>query len=332
MTTRSTPIRTFLPANLEISSWEILETWLIDLQDRELNNLESLEKWLLDLSEMEAFIEEDAAWRYIRMTINTKDEKLTESYQWFVSEIQPKISPFSNAFNLKLAESPFAESLTGRAYQIYLRQIQKEIELFREENIVLQSEIAQFSQEYGARIGAMEVEMDGETMTMPKAASELQKTDRSRRQLVWEAIQSVRNEAIEELDELFTKLRDKRHQVATNSAFTNFRDYKFEEMGRFDYSKEDCFDFHDSIARQIKPIVTEFLNARCTDLGLDKLRPWDLAVDPKQNSPLKPFGTANELLEKSVAVFSKVDPYFGECLSTMNEMGYLDLASKEGKA
>ncbi len=332
MTIRSTPVRSFLPSDLEITSWEDLESWLINLQDRSITDLPSLEKWLLDLSEMEAFIEEDAAWRYIQMTINTKDEKLTESYQWFVSEIQPKISPFSNAFNVKLAGSPFAESLTGRAYEIYLRQIRKEIALFREVNIAIQSEISQLSQEYGARIGAMEVDMDGEKWTMPKAASELQKTDRAHREKVWRKIQSVRNEAIADLDKLFTSLRDKRHQVAQNSGFDNFRDYKFEAMGRFDYSKEDCFDFHASIAQEIKPIVTGFLETRKKDLGLNKLRPWDLAVDPKQNSPLKPFETAEELLTKSVKVFGLIDPYFGDCLHTMNEMGYLDLASKDGKA
>ncbi|MCB0762473.1 MAG: M3 family oligoendopeptidase [Flavobacteriales bacterium] len=329
---RPAPQRHFLPAQLEVKSWSDLEPWLDSLDGRKITSSSEFRQWLNDLSETEAFIEEDAAWRYIKMTIDTRDEQLTQSYQWFVSEIQPKISPFNDRFNRMLMAQPFRSEFTGRAFEIYFRQIEKEIALYRENNIPLQSEVAQKAQEYGATIGGMAVEVDGSKLTLPQAAAELQKTDRQHREAVWKATQEVRMSVHQKLDELFTQLIELRTTIASNAGFKNFRDYKFEAMGRFDYTKEDCFDFHKSIAQSIKPLTGAFLRERRAQLGVDTLRPWDLAVDPTGKEPLKPFSTADELLQKSVQVFGMVDSFFGECLSTMNSMGYLDLASKEGKA
>ncbi len=326
------PQRNFLKEDLNINSWESIEKSFLALQHRELDSLENLKAWLKDLSELEAVLEEDMAWRYIKMTIDTKDEDKSKAFQFFVAEIQPKIAPFSNAFNKKLVECPYTSQLSGKAYEIYLRKISKEIEIFREENIALFSELQQKAQKYGEISGGMSVEVDGEKITMQKAAAELQKTDRNWRERIWKLVAEERNTSADDLNELFTELVSGRDVVASNADYENFRDYKFDSLGRFDYSKEDCFNFHESISKEISPLVTEFLKQRKEKLELDKLKPWDLAVDVSGKAPLNPFRDGEDLISKSIEVFNRVDPFFGECLETMNQMGHLDLESKDGKA
>lgn len=324
--------RKLLPENFEVTNWEILRPYFEELKERNINTIKDLEHWLLDRSELEAVLEEDAGWRYIKMTIDTADKKLADAYSFFVSEIHPKTASYEDAYNKKFVHSPYLELLKGQEFEIYQRGIKKAIELFREENIELYSVVAQESQKYSAISGAQSVELDGEVITMQQAAKELKNTDRNHRKMVFELMNSRRTLDVEVLDELFDSLRKLRHQIAVNANFDNYRDYKFQEMGRFDYSIQDCFNFHDSIAEEIVPIVAGFQKERKTQLDYGELKPYDLAVDPSGNIPLKPFRTGEELLEKSIQLFHQIDPYFGDCLETMREMGHLDLVSKKGKS
>lgn len=328
----SKPQRKFLTDVVSIENWEQLLPFFENLKNRELNSKDDLLKWLLDRSELEAILSEEAGWRYVRMTINTKDEKATEAYSYFVNEIEPKSAPYFNEFNQKFIACKFVEELDKNEFAIYNRGIKQELELFRAENISLLSEIAILSQKYGAITGAQSVEYKGEKMTMPKAASLLKQTDRNLRKVIFELINHRRQQDTVELDKLFNELLEKRNQVAKNAGYKNYRDYMFAALGRFDYDVKDCYNFHDSIKNYIVPFTSTFVEKRKELLGYGELKPWDMEVDPEGKAPLHPFQTGKELTDKSIAIFSKIHPYFGNCLKTMNEMGHLDLESKDGKA
>ncbi|MEO6631308.1 MAG: M3 family oligoendopeptidase, partial [Mucilaginibacter sp.] len=132
--------RIYIPEGFEIK-WESLEPLYTELRDREINSVNELEKWLHDRSEVEAALEEDFAWRYIRMTCDTNSEELLQKFQYFATEIEPKIAPYSNELNKKLVASDWVDKLDHDKYFIYLRGVKKSLELFREENIPLQTEI-----------------------------------------------------------------------------------------------------------------------------------------------------------------------------------------------
>lgn len=324
--------RRFLPDNLEINSWNILETYFNNLRDREISSVEALEIWLLDRSEIDAVLEEDMAWRYIKMNIDTTDEKLAESFNFFVSEISPKIAPYEDLFNKKLAESPFLNQVTRPGYAIYLREIKKDIDIFRNENIPLFTVMQTEQQKYGSICALMMVEIDGKEMTLQKAANFLKNIDRSKREEAYRKIKFRRLQDVEKLDELYNELIRLRHKVALNAGFKNYRDYMFVAKGRFDYTVEDCQKFHDSIAGEIVPIIKSFDLERKAALGLDKLKPWDTEVDVTGKAPLKPFETGQELLDKTIECFTRLRPSFGRYIEIMKEMGHLDLESKKGKA
>ena len=326
-------MRKFVATDFNCDSWNSVEAYLLDLQNRDISNKESFKQWLLDKSELEAVLEENMAWRYIRMTINTLDEKLTEAYQFFVTEIQPNLAPFEDSLNQKMMASPWIDELSGdKAYSIYFRGVKSALELFREENIAVETEINTLSQQFGAISGKQMISYEGKELTMPQAANYLKDPNETIRKEVYELIVSRRLQDRDALDELFDQLVKLRNQVALNAGCSDYREYKFKALGRFDYTVEDCLAFHDAIERLIVPIVKQLTEKKTQKLSKTKLKPWDLEVDPDGLAPLKPFANGEELLDKSIAVFQKLDAYFGDCLKTMKSGGFLDLDSKAGKA
>ncbi|HIP32043.1 MAG TPA: M3 family oligoendopeptidase, partial [Crocinitomicaceae bacterium] len=327
------PTRSFVDQNLEIEDWNSIEPYFKDLVDRNIDTKEDFLRWLKDQSELEAILEEDAAWRYIKMTINTKDEELSKSYTFFTSEIQPKIAPFEDQLNNKLNDCLFTEELEDdEAFKILFRKVKTAIQLYREENIPLFSEVSEESQKFGAYSAQQSIEHDGEKLTMQKAATLLKETDEELRKTVFNKIANRRREDVNQFDDLFNILLKKRHQIAINAGFENFRDYKMIAMGRFDYSVKDCEDFHSSVKTEIVPLVKKIQEERLKKLGKDKFMPWDSDVDPEGKSPLKPFEKGDDLLNGTINMFNEIDPYFGDCLATMRDMQHLDLDSKDGKA
>ena len=324
--------RHFLPADFAITNWQGLEPWFKNLDERIINSLADLEQWLKDASELEAVISEDACWRQIKMTCDTENKELEESFTFFMMEIQPMIQPYSDKLNKKLVDCPFTKDLDQQKYFTYLRNVKKNIELFREANIPLQAELSVMQQQFGVISGKMTVEVNGQEYTLQQAAKFLEDSDRGLRELVYRKINERRLQDKKELNDLFSSLLQKRHQVATNTGFENFRDYRFVELGRFDYSKEDCYQFHEAVKLHVMPLVNQIYETKRKKLGLDTLRPWDVEAEPAGIQPLRPFTNGEELTEKTIACFDEMKPFFGDCLRKMKSMGHLDLESRKGKA
>ncbi len=325
--------RKYLDKSFKVTDWPSLQPYFDELLDRQITNKDELISWFHDRSELEAVLSEDGAWRYISMTCDTTDDKLRDDFNFFVQEIQPKIAPYSDKLNRKAVASPYLDEVAVLpGYNIMIRELQKEIEIFREENIPLQTELQTKAQQYGRISGAMTVEINGEEKTLQQAAVELQKTDRAWRQQVYHKISARRLHDRQKLDGLYDELISLRHQVGQNAGFANYRDYMFKAMGRFDYTPRDCFDFHAAIASEVVPFLDEFAADRKQKLAISDLRPWDKAVDAEGRPPLEAFAGGDDLLHKGIAVFNAIDPFFGQCLATMKDMGRLDLESRKGKA
>ncbi len=331
LTIRKNRKRSFLPDDFSITDWSKLKPWFQELQQRALPSLQALELWIADLNELIAVVDEDFAWRYIRMSVNTEDQRAAELYQYAVQQLMPHITRSVNELHKKLVTHPLASRLSPQAYGIYLRQVQNELELYREENIPLQTKEQIKARTHGQIFGRMTVEIDGKTLTLQQAGKLLQQPERAKREAAYRAIQAriVQDEA--QLDELFDELVALRHQQARNAGFDNYRDYKHKALGRLDYTPQDCLAFHEAIARHVCPLISWLHERRQKNLGIDNLRPWDLSVDPYGKAPLRPFEHVDELVEKSVRVLNRLHPLFGESLSKMQKMGHLDLDSRPSK-
>ena len=324
--------RHFIPTDFVVTNWETLKPFFDELVEREIASLTALEKWLQDVSEIQAVISEDACWRQIKMTCDTENKELEEAFTFFCMEIEPNIKPFADALNKKLMASPFIKELDKNLYFTYIRGVEKDIKLFNEKNIALSADINVLAQQYGAVTGKMSVTIEEKEYTLQQAAKFLMLSDRNKREEVYHKVNERRQIDEADLNTLFDELLAKRHQIAINAGFENYRDYKFEELGRFDYTVNDCENFHASIKKYITPIVEELYEHKRKQLGLDELKPYDIDAEPAGQKPLEPFKNGEELLAKSIEAFTNLRPYFGDCLRKMKALNQFDLDSRKGKA
>ena len=328
----SVSVRNYLPASLAISQWSDVEKYFLELLKRPVESAEELWSWMKDRSELETVLQEDLGWRYIKMSCDTANEEFKNSFNYFVAEIQPKIAPLSNDLDHKLISSHFINQLNYPGLEIYLRQVRKRIEIYRDENINLFADLQQQEQEYSVITGAMTVEVDGKELTLQQAANFLREPDRQKRELVYRKIANRRIADREKLDELFNKLVKLRHQIALNAGFPNFRDYMFAALGRFDYTPEDCFAFHQSVGEEVVPICDVIDERHRKELNIDRLRPWDTEAEPLGNKPLNPFSNAEELVQKTISCFKQLDPFLAKCIEALDKSKRFDLESRKGKA
>jgi oligoendopeptidase F len=323
--------RNYIPQDLEMN-WETLEPILNELLARELSSVEELEQWLRDKSELEAALEEDFAWRYIKMSCDTTDESLVKDFQYFATEIEPKISPIANKLNQKFNDSPFIDELDPEKYFVFIRAIKKAIELYRDENVALLTNLQVAQQKYQGITGSMSVVINDQEYTLEQAANFVKDVSRAVRQQAWETIQQRRLLDKDELNILFDELIAMRHQVALNAGFENYRDYMFQALGRFDYTPQDCYNFHEAIEKEIVPVLRDQAEKRAELLGLKELKPWDMEVSTTGKPALKPFKNGEELVDKSIACFNAINPKLGQLLAIMKSNNLFDVESRKGKA
>ncbi|MGZ4036328.1 MAG: hypothetical protein ACXVPQ_00780 [Bacteroidia bacterium] len=117
--------RHFVKKEFTVTDWASLEPYFKELQDRRITSVKELEQWLLDSSELGAVVSENMAWRYIKMTCDTKDEAIRDSFNDFVVNIEPHLSPVNNALNKKLVAQPQVNELNKDKYFVYIRGVKK---------------------------------------------------------------------------------------------------------------------------------------------------------------------------------------------------------------
>lgn len=323
--------RILIPSDLTINKWDDLRPYVQRLSETPINSQNRLETWLTIRSELDSILEEEKAWLYINQSCHTDNKAYSESYTRFVKEIDEKYAHLTNKLNQKLINYT-EQSSYPIEYEVFIRRIRKQIEIFREENVKLLSNLEIEEQRYSAVTGAMTVQYKGEEITLQKAQNLLKSTDRSVRKEAFELIWNRRARDYIALNELFTSLIEERQKIAENAGMQNYLEYRFAQLGRFDYTIEDCKIFHESVKEKVLPMANSLIGNRKHSLGFERLFPYDLDVDLELQEPLKPFESTDELIEKTIRCFREIDNEFGEFISLMKDNGYLDLASRKGKA
>ncbi len=324
--------RDYLPEKIEVSDWQVVESYFHELLSRKIQSVEELKIWLRNRSEIEAFLQEELGWRYIRMSCDTANEEYSTAFNFFVGEIQPKIAPLSHQLDQFLLSNAFLSQLNGRPYEILLRQVKKRVEIFRETNVPLFAELQQKEQEFSSISGAMSIDWEGQEITLQQASNFLEQDDRNKREQVYKKIMARRAMDANRLDDLMNELLRSRNEIAANADFKDFRDFMFASLGRFDYDANDCIQFHEAVEKFLVPINERIDAHHRKELNLDVLKPWDVSAAVKGKIPLQPFSSTEDAMTKTIACFHEIDPFLGSCMSQMKKANRIDLDSRKGKA
>lgn len=328
---------TFIPEDFDASSWKNIEPYVNDLIQRNLSCSNCLEKLISDSSNLAEHISETGALLYIGMTCDTENETKKNDFLNFVENVRPKLSKFSDKLNRRIAEHPSVGDLPDR-YDLMIRGIKSDIEIFREENIPLGVEQTKLVTKAQGITGGMTVEFEGEERTFPEMKAFLESNNRSVREKAWKSMVSRWMNDSEELSEIFDDLIKIRHEIAINAGFDSYTNYMFKAMHRFDYTVEDCLTFHNSIEKVCMPIVREINEKRRSSFNLEILSPWDVneksgsGPDIEGKNPLRPFENVEEMVQKLSELFHKMSGDLGNKFDKLIEMDTLDLETRKGKA
>ncbi len=324
--------RHFVAPDATLNDWSQIEPYFDQLASRDIDDVAALEQWLIDASELLACVHEVGTDRHVKMTCQTDNPERKALFLDFVENIEPHLKKRSHQLNVKYVESAAAKNLPTDHYSVLDRSLRAQVELFREQNIPLQTEEAKLSQQFQEICGAQTVEFDGQEQTLQQLARYAEQTDRSVRQKAWELGTARRLQDVDKLEDIFDQMIQLRHQMAQHADCIDYRAYAFKSKDRFDYTPQDCLSFHDAVERAAVPAYRAIDQRRKDTLAVDTLRPWDLSVDVKGRSPLKPFANTDEFCQKVSLIFHRIDPELGAQFDEMREKGYLDLESRIGKA
>ena len=322
----------FIPATLDATQWSQLEPLYQKLLDRTLKCANCLEGLILDRSELDAAAAEAEANLYIAMTCHTDDADIKARFLKFVEEVDPNLKRVGFDLDRKIVESPHASALDQARYGTLLRSLKQEVKLFRAENVPLQTEVTKLDQQYSEINGAMTVQFDGTERTLPQMARFLEETDRARREASWRVVAERRLQDVTKIDAIYDEMLQLRAKMAANAGYPNFRDFQHDRLQRFDYTPAHCAAFHEAVEKTCVPLARRMQERRAKALGLTALRPWDLKVDVKGRSPLRPFEGADQMVERTSKVYHRMDSELAQMFDSMRGGGCLDLDSRKGKA
>jgi len=325
--------RRFVPTLLHVDDASAIETLYTNLASREVAaNANALREWILDWSELDSVLREVSARRYIAMTCDTRDAKAAEAFELFTTAIEPISSAQSDVLKKKLMAHPAKEELR-KELGTWFRDVEVALQLFRPENIPLETQTSLEVQAYQKITGSMSVMFQGIERTLPQMAVFQQSPDRKVREEAWRTVAARRLQDRDALDNAFEKLFQLRLDVAKNSGFSeDFLSYIFKAKGRFDYSPKDCRAFHESIRTRVVPRIKKIISHRAKQMNLERLRPWDLDCDPLGREALKPFTAGEEMLSKIASIFHQLHPKFGQWFELMRKHSLIDAESRMGKA
>ena len=307
-------------------SWPKFESKFDKLTDFPLSK-DNLNDWLSSWSDLRDLIMELYVRYYIATTLDTRDTAAEKRFHDFLENI---FSP-SAAAEQKLKQKLLNSELEPHNFSVQLHRLRVESEIFREANLPLLIEEEKLCSEYDRIVGTQAVEWEGQEVTLPQLKIEYLNENRTKREQVWRLEMARWQDDREQINKLWVKFYDLRTKIAGNAGYEKYREYRWRQLGRFDYSPADCNNFHKAIEAVVVPAAKRIYEKRRKSLGITELRPWDLDVDTRNRKPLQPFTNVNELIASTGNIFNRIDPELGKYFATLDQENCLDLDSRKGK-
>ncbi|HEY3290909.1 MAG TPA: M3 family metallopeptidase, partial [Anaerolineae bacterium] len=298
--------------------WEQIAKFYSELQARDVG-ADSIDQWLADWTELSRLINETGQRLYVATSVNTADVDAEKRLFYFLEHINP---PAESA-EQKLREKLLATHLDIAGFEIPLRNMRAQMEQFREENLKLFTDERKLENEYNKVIGSQTVNWQDKEITVTQLRPVYYNPDRALREKAWRLASARQLADRDAINKLWGQFMDLRKQQALNADCPDYREFRWKQLLRFDYTPHNCAQFHDAIEQAVVPAAERIYARRRKQLGLETLRPWDLDVDPSGLPPLRPYQDTSELISKTSGIFNQLDPRLGEYFDIMRKENLL---------
>ncbi|GAC1468142.1 MAG: M3 family oligoendopeptidase [Chloroflexota bacterium] len=308
-------------------SWADIEPYYQDLESQKLDD-SSVDRFLRDWSDLTARLHETQFRLHTATDQNTADEDTRRRFTAFMDDIYPQYQ----ACEQRLREKFLASGLQPAGFEVPLKRMRAQAELFRESNVPLLAEDQKLGTEYFKITGAQTVEWEGKTIPVSQLLPVFERSDRALRERAWRLGSARALEDRNAINSLWQEELRVRQTLAANAGLPDYRAYRWRQLLRFDYSVEDCEHFHDAVATVITPLAVRLWERRRKQWGVETIRPWDIYADPLGRPPLHPYNGEAQLVEGTRCIFERVDPVFAGYLDLMHRENMLDLDSRANKS
>ena len=320
-----------LPTTLNdtiVTDWQAFAPYFAALQTAEITPTD-IDEWLLYWSDLRRLVGEALATLSIQKTIDTTDVAKEQAYLDFIENVLPQVMVADQVLKQRL----LALALEDRDdLALILRAMRNEADLFRDENVPLQTRLAKLDNDYDKVTGGLKTDWNGEPHNLSQLGQYQMDKDRQVRERAWNMTMDLWLSQREMLNKLYADMLELRQQVAENADVPDYRAYVFREYGRFDYTPDDCLIFHQAIETAVVPAALRIYEKKRTRLGLSQLRPWDILVDTNDQPSLKPYQGQDQLIQGALNILNQVDVALGRYFAVMAEENLLDLQTRPGKA
>jgi oligoendopeptidase F len=324
--------RKWLAASASLETWAEIEPWYQKLESWPIDSAQSLVSWMQAKDELDAAVGQVGNKRYVAMTLRTDDSAAESAYLAFVRDIEPNLKPIAQNLRNKYLDSPFRSGLESGGFPLMDRAMENRRSLYREANIPRETQVNELTQQYQKLVGAMTVPWRGQERTPAQMAPLQEETDRATRAEAWLVVALRRLREKTNFDDLFDALHRLRVEIGREAGFSSFTDFSYRNRERFDYTVAETEAFQTAVADFVVPLARDIQARRKRQLGLEQLRPWDLAVDTLNRPPLRPFTEEAKLSSGVSDILKQVDGELASQFDYMRQSGLLDLTNRKGKA
>lgn len=215
-------------------SWDRFEPYYTELAKRPLTP-DNVEAFLSDWTRVAELVDETHSRLYVATTQNTADKEAETRFHRYLDEIFPNAKQAEQQLKTKLLEQQHVPD----GFEIPLRKMRTQAELFREENLPLLTDEEKLCNEYDKIIGGQTVEWEGREVTIPQLRPVFQQLDRGMREKAWRLALQRQLQDWESIGDLWKDFLGLRGRIAANANFADYRSFRWKDMLRFDYTPDD---------------------------------------------------------------------------------------------
>ncbi|MGE3062514.1 MAG: M3 family oligoendopeptidase [bacterium] len=322
----------YLDISFKVTDYKDVASYFEELAERRVSSAAELEELISDYGKLVEAFQEDYGWAYINMTRDTSNKDYRERFSLFNDKIGPEVDKITFIINKKIADSVFSSQLRDTKWNLFLKRLDVNVQIFSEKNVPLKTEISNLAVDYQEKVGSIMIDFQGKEYTPSQMTKFFESKERHIRKEAFDKVVEKRLSMKDEINEIFMKMTSLRHKTALNAGESNYTDFRFKELERFDYSTKECEEFHQSVLEVCTPILGEIIGEKKKRLGVADMMPYDAHATMPEDEVLKPFADASDFIEKSRQVFASIDDRFLKVFESVNSDNKLDLESRKGKA
>lgn len=321
---------TLLPPSSEVFErlrWSEVEPWYGELTATRLSQ-ETLQPWLAQWSRLSELVDETMVRQEIAVTQDTFDVERANRRRHFLAEIYSQ----TQSSDQQLKQQLVVSGLEPENFLIPLRNLRAEEALFREVNLPLLNEEQDLVVDF-MRIGGMQTIMwEGQEVNIASLEPLLSDPNREQRERAWRVMHQRQLTDRDAMNALWTKGMHLRQQIAHNAGYDTYRDYRWQQLFRFDYTPADCQTFCEAVEQVIVPAAQDVWKKRRKLLRVHTLRPWDLVVDPRRKGNPHLFSDVPAAIQQATTAFGFIDPQVQSYFETMLQEHLIDMEERPAKA